>query len=105
MSASFGRVGHEQFMHHGKQIIPLHPLLDEAAVGAGGHRIGTEHIERFDRWLLCFPCERGAEAVHIDAAGRRMGTFTPFVDRFAVPLQVTAGAVAEAHHQRGRIGR
>ncbi len=73
-----GRVGHEQIVNHGEQIVAHHPLHDQAGVGRGCHRVRPEDEQRADGWVFRFAQQRGSKAVHVDlATGWR--TLRPFM--------------------------
>ena len=94
-----GRVGHEQLMDDGEQVIAGQTLMDEPGIRRHGGRVRAEHIERLDRRAGRLAGERRAEAIHVDRPGgpdARRGQLLPLVDRLAIPFEISAGAIGKS---------
>ncbi len=90
-----GRVGHEQLVDDGEEVVALQPFDDQAGVGRGGDRVGAEDEERFDRRVVDLAGQRRAEAVHVDRTRGSAGIRLAWPTASRVPAHIAAGAVGQ----------
>src|SRR5579859_6959117 len=82
-------------MNDGKEIVATQAVQHPVGIWRRGDGIGTEDIERANRWVTHFTSEGGAQAVHVHDT-RRGWTRRRMAHRLRIPCYIVAGAVKEA---------